>query len=120
MDTSTKENFEAKRASGQLGGRWRVWEGFQGGKNKGNYADLMAMVYPVESLEDIAYLFNNTSYGNPSKFFFCVEKRTTKKYQPLGYVLKVNSMGQGPGQAGRRPEWQIWSLAWRGFIERRF
>lgn len=110
MDTSTKENFEADRASGKLGGRWRVWEGFQGGKNKGNYADLMAMVYPVETLGDIAYLFNNTSYGNPSKFFFCVEKRTTKKYQPLGYVLKVNSMLEREGQVGRRAGGRISGL----------
>ena len=91
MDTPTKENFEAARAPRKLGGRWRIWEGFQKGKNKVNYADLMAMVFPIETMEDVGYLFNHTSYGTPSKFFFCVEKRTSKKYQPVGYTLEVGT-----------------------------
>ena len=94
MDKTKQANFEAKRASGKLGGRWRVWEGFQGQpKNKSNYTDTMGMVFPLESLEDVANLMKNTSYGTPSKFFYCIEKEKVKKYFPEGSILEEDGEG---------------------------
>jgi len=90
MENKTKTQFEASRASQQLGGRWRIWEGFQGKAGKGSsYTANMSMVYPIETLEDVANLFINTSYSKPSNFFYNLKDQTVKKYVPSGYTLEV-------------------------------
>lgn len=91
MDNQTKEHFEAERASQRLGGRWRIWEGFQGKPKKDtSYTANMGMVYPIETVEDLANLFKNTSYAKPSNFFYNVNDYTVKKYEPKGYILEVS------------------------------
>ena len=91
MDNKAKKTFEASRVSQQLEGKWRIWEGFQGKPKKdSSYSANMAMIFPVEELYDLGYLFKNTSYGKPSDFFYDLKDQTVKKYRPLGFHLKVS------------------------------
>ena len=91
MDNKAKEKFETSRVSQQLGGKWRIWEGFQGKPKKdSSYASNMGMVYPIEKLEDLGNLFKNSSYSKPSNFFYNLKDQTVKKYTPTGYVLEVS------------------------------
>ena len=91
MEKQTKENFEAARASQQLEGRWRIWEGFQGKfKKDSSYTANMGMVFPIETLEDLANLFKNTSYAEPSNFFYNINDSTVKKYEPSGHIIEVS------------------------------
>lgn len=97
MENETKKHFEAERASQRLEGKWRVWEGFQGKVSRdSSYTANMSMVFPIESVEDLAYLFKHTSYSQPSNFFYSLEDQTVKRYEPRGLVVEV-----GPN-AGRR------------------
>ena len=91
MDKQTKTKFEASRASQRLGGRWRIWEGFQGKVGRdSSYTDNMSMIFQIENLEDLGYLFINTSYSKPSNFFYNLKDQTVKKYIPSGYMLEVS------------------------------
>jgi hypothetical protein len=100
MDNQPKENFEAARASHQLEGRWRVWEGFQGKfKKDSSYTANMGMVYPIESVQDLANLFKNTSYAKPSNFFYNINDNTVKKYLPEGHIIEVSLNSQEDGEA---------------------
>ena len=89
MEKQSKANFEAARASQKLEGRWRVWEGFQGKfKKDSDYSASMGMVFPIESVGDLAQLFKNTSYAKPSNFFYNIKDMTVKKYEPRGFVVE--------------------------------
>lgn len=91
MQTQAPTNVEAIRASDKLGGRWRLWEGYPAGKHRGgDYMNTMKMIYPIETVGDLAHLFKNTSYGTPSKFFFCIQSQKMKRYTPDGFLVKVS------------------------------
>ena len=90
MENQTKKHFEAERASLRLEGKWRIWEGFQGKVGRdSSYTANMGMVFPIETVEDLGHLFKNTSYSNPSNFFYNLEDLTVKKYEPRGSVIEV-------------------------------
>jgi hypothetical protein len=92
MEKSNQKTFETKRVSRELGGRWRLWEGFVPQANKrGNYYDNMRMIYPIETLNDLFYLLTQTSYAKPSNFFFDIDKNCSKKYQANGYILEEDN-----------------------------
>ena len=89
MEKQSKANFEAARASQKLEGRWRVWEGFQGKlKKESDYTASMGMVFPIESVTDLAHVFRNTSYAQPSNFFYNIKDNTVKKYEPRGFTIE--------------------------------
>lgn len=90
MDNQTRKHFEAERASQRLEGKWRIWEGFQGKVGRdSSYTANMGMVYPIETVEDLAHLFKNTSYAKPSNFFYDLDNQTVKRYEPSGYIVEV-------------------------------
>ena len=94
MEQNDQQTFETKRVSKELGGRWRLWEGFVPQANRrGNYYDTMRMIFPIENLSDLAYLFKYTSYGKPSNFFFDKDKNTAKKYLANGFRLEDTDEG---------------------------
>lgn len=92
MEKQTREHFETERVSLRLEGKWRIWEGFQGKVGKdSSYTANMGMVFPIESVEDLAHLFKNTSYVKPSNFFYNVDDQTVKRYEPTGYIVEVRA-----------------------------
>jgi hypothetical protein len=94
MDKNPYGINEGHKAERKLASNWRLIEKYQATsyQSSGNYSDNTDDVYVVSSLADLAMLWKNTSYSQPSSLFFDFQNQKIRSIELEGENKMVDGL----------------------------